>query len=38
MMVMKRYFNGIVVDGKYTKLFNDNLAFIIRPEITTEKR
>lgn len=33
----KRYFNGIVVDGKYTKLFNDNLAFIIRPEITTEK-
>lgn len=33
----KRYFNNFVLDGKYTKLINDNFAVIVRPEITTEK-
>lgn len=33
----RRYYNSLVVDGKYTHLFNDDFAVIVRPQLTTEK-
>lgn len=33
----RKYFNTLVLDGKYTHFFNDNFALIVRPKFATEK-